>query len=474
MRARLSPADLAIGAGGCVATLLAAYLAVTAGAQISVGLAASIALFLGTVATFMVYPHVAVSGTIILFALVPLLKVFVAPEIGVVKDAVVVAAVVAATVVFVFERRIVDRWVLILVAILLGLYVINVGSGHDTAWAQGVRLTSEPLLLLLVGMILPDPRRTFRWALATLIGAACVVAFYGIVQQLVGKWTLVDWGYSFDAQVRSLGGGQLRSFGTLDDPFAYAAFLLFGLAAVMFRLRRGPVAWGAGTLILFGLVFSFSRTAALIVIAFAGLVMWRRGHAVTALLAVVAITFASALLLINAQGTESNTVSVANGSQNATAASANVVLNGRISAWTAALGEDPGEWLMGRGVGEVGTAAARSSYTLAPAEATSTTDAQAVDSGYLATIADVGFIGLGLLLALFTRLTMSALAAARRGLDEGWFALAIMAALLIDALTRASFTGFPTAFLGLLLLGIAISAASDQEREPASSSRRSS
>ena len=98
----------------------------------------------------------------------------------------------------------IDRRPLILVAILLGLYVINVGSGHGVAWAQGVRLTGEPLVLLLVGLILPEPRRTFRWALGALIGTACLVAGYGIVQQIVGKYTLVDWGYSFEDQVRSL------------------------------------------------------------------------------------------------------------------------------------------------------------------------------------------------------------------------------------------------------------------------------
>jgi hypothetical protein len=463
MRVRPTPADLVIGVGGCVVTLLAAYLAATAGAEISVGLAASIALFLGTVAAFMIYPHIAISGTIVLFALVPLLKVFVAPEIGAVKDAVVIAAAVAAVAIFLFERRRIDRWVGILVAILLGLYVINVGSGHGTAWAQGVRLTSEPLILLLVGMVLPEPQRTFRWALTTLIATACLVAAYGIVQQIVGKWTLVfSWGYSFEQQVRSLGNGQLRSFGTLDDPFAYAASLLFGLAGVMFHLRRGPIAWGAGLLITAGLVVSFSRTAALIFVGFAGLVMWRRGLAFTAMLAVVAVTLVSALLLINAQGTQSSTIAVPG--QHGTAASANVVLNGRISAWAAALGDQPAEWLMGRGVGEVGTAAARSNYTLAPAEGTSSTTGQeAVDSGYLATIADVGFVGLGVILALFARLIASGLGAAKRGLDEGWFGLALMATLLIDALTRASFTGFPTAFLGLLLVGVSIASAAGQE-----------
>ena len=219
-------------------------------------------------------------------------------------------------------------------------------------------------------------------------------------------------------------------------------------------------------MIVAGLVVSFSRTAVVIAIAFGGLAMWRRGFALTAMLAVAAVTLVSALALVNAQGTQSSTIPVPG--QGATAASANVVLNGRISAWQAALGDQPVDWLMGRGVGEVGTAAARSNYTLAPGESTSPNGQEAVDSGYLATIADVGFIGLGVLLALFVRLALSALSAARRGLDEGWFGLALMATLLIDALTRASFTGFPTAFLGLLLLGVAIASASEQEPVTAS------
>ncbi len=271
MRARAGPADLWIALGGGTATLFAAFLAVDSGAQVGVGLAAGVALFIAAVAAFVVYPHVSIAATILLFALVPMLKVLVLPEIGPIKDAVVLAAAAAAIVVFVFERPHVDRWLLIPVALLLGFYVINVGSGHGIAWAQGVRLIGEPLLLLLVGLILPEPRRSFRWALGALIVTACLVAGYGIYQQIVGKWTLVDWGYSFDSQVRSLDNGWLRSFGTMDDPFAYAAFLLYGLAAVCFWLRRGPLAWGAGTLIMVGLFFSYSRTAALILIAFLGL-----------------------------------------------------------------------------------------------------------------------------------------------------------------------------------------------------------
>ncbi len=424
-----------------------------------VGLPPAVALFIGAVAAFVLYPHVSIAATVVLFALVPMLKVLVLAEVGVVKDAVVVAAVVAATIVFVFDRPRIDRRPLILVAILLGLYVINVGSGHGVAWGQGVRLIGEPLLLLLVGLILPEPRRTFRWALGALIGTACLVAGYGIVQQIVGKYTLVDWGYSFEDQVRSLPSGQLRSFGTFDDPFAYAAFLLYGLGAVCFWLRRGPLAWGAGALILVGILFSFSRTAALILVAFIGLALWRRRLPVTATMVVVAIVLTAALILVNAGGTQSKTVTVAGNPDNSF--SANVILNGRISAWSAALGDDPTDWVLGRGVGEVGTAAERSTYTVTRSSDTDERE-QAVDSGYLATIADVGFVGLGVLLALFAQLAASAIRAARRGLDEGWVGLALLATLLLDALTRASFTGFPTAFLGLLLVGVAIASVDDE------------
>jgi hypothetical protein len=50
-------------------------------------------------------------------------------------------------------------------------------------------------------------------------------------------------------------------------------------------------------------------------------------------------------------------------------------------------------------------------------------------------------------------------------------ALAFLAALLLDALTRASFTGFPTAFLGLLVIGIALASARvEGESEPPTTS----
>ena len=460
-----------IAAVAAAATLLAAWLGVVYGPRIS--LTAVLGVFaVGLIfVAFVSKPHLGVAGLVVLFALVPALKVFVSPLLGATKDVATAAAVCGAVIVGLFDRPKVDRRIVVLVGMLLALYVINAGGGHGLAWLQGVRLVSEPLLLLLVGLVLPDPRRNLRYAVGALIIAACFEAAYGVLQQLVGAATLVSWGYEYGTQVRTV-GAFMRSFGTSDDPFTYAAFLLFGLAAVLFTRRRGGWTTAAFVVITLGLFASLVRTAVLIVAAFVGLMIGRRGDTVTAALLVAATTLAGlALLITQATGTETRTfqVSTPTGTERTTRPGvADLVLNGRVSAWSAALGDQPHEWFFGRGVGEVGTAADRAGVGFAPVEASGRVKAGlAVDSGYLAAIADVGILGLGVLLALLGRLVALALAAARRGLPAGWLALAVILALLIDATTRASFTGFPTAFVAMLLIGLALAAA----REELSSAR---
>lgn len=471
LRPRLAGPDLVLAAGCAALTVLGAYASVRMGAQIGLGVLVGVLFFGGTIAAFLMVPHLAIAGTIVLFALIPAMKVFVGDWVGAVKDLVTVAAVISGIVLVVSGRGQPDRLTVGLVGLLLGLYVINVGGGHGIAWAQGLRLVAEPLLLLLVGLTLPNPRRTLRWAMGALIAAACIAAAYGILQQAVGgQWTLVGWGYSFDKQLRTI-NGNLRSFGTFDDPFAYAAFLLFGIAALMFWLRRGAFAWAAGGLMLIGLAFSYVRTAALVLAAFVGLLLARRGHLPSGALAMGATAIVGLFVIGSAGGTETKTYTITtrHGTVTQNAQSGNLVLNGRVSAWEAALGKDPREWVFGRGVGKVGTGAARASYTIAAPTTGPNNGAatQAVDSGYLATIADVGIVGLLVLLTLFARLFLLSGRAAAKDLGAGWVALALLVCLLLDALTRASFTGFPTAFLGLLLVGIALAAAREAgESEP--------
>jgi O-antigen ligase len=345
-------------------------------------------------------------------------------------------------------RGLLDRWVLAIVALLLVLYVIDAGGGHGVAWAQGVRLTAEPLVLLIAGLTLAADERVLRWALASLIATACVVAGYGLVQQAVGPWTLAGWGYSFSDQLRSY-NGHLRSFSTLDDPFAYAALLLFGLAAVFFSMRRGLLATVVAALLVGGLAASFVRTATLVVVALAGLWLARRKLSSAAVFATAAGVVAIAvLLLVGAGATQTRTY---------TSATSNLTLNGRVTAWKVALGP-PSEWPFGRGVGRVGTAAYRASFALSPRAQAVPQGAQSVDSGYLATVADVGLVGATVLLALFARLIVLAWRRTRLGEPAGWLALALITVMMLDALTRSSFTGFPTAFVGLFILGAALAA----------------
>jgi hypothetical protein len=464
--ARAVPAapDLVLPFAGALLTVFAAFAAASVGPPLVLLALASLLAFSAAVLGFVAAPHVAVAVTIPLFAALPTLKVVLVPWIGPLKDGVVVAAVVAALIVTV--RRSVTRaphtadgWVVLAVGLLMTLYLFNLGGGlnassYDLAWLQGVRLTYEPLLLLLVGLTLDTPRRTFRWAACSMVATASAVALYGVVQQLVGDVRLVTLGYEYDVQVRFF-EGQLRSFGSLDDPFTYAAFLLFGLGVVFSWRRAHPAIVAAAFVIAAGLTVAYVRTAAIVAAALLGvwLASRRRVGAAVALLLSAAVV--SVIILFTTEGaTQARTVVGRPGY---------VTLNGRTEAWNVAVGDDPIEVLFGQGVGEIGTAAARARYSLTrSADEADERSLEAVDSGYFATVSDVGFIGLAVLLLLYGRLFALAVIAARRGLYQGWVAASLLVVLALDATTRDSFAGFPTAFVGLLLVGNVLAATREQ------------
>src|SRR5436190_2710381 len=229
--------DFAFYGGAAFATAAAAYAAVALGAHLALEVVLVLVLFAACLLGFLFAPHVVVAVMIPVFAFIPAAKLFVTPQVGPVKDLVTVAAASATVAVLVLrpvrERVRLDGGVLVTVALLLALYAVNAGGGHDNAWVQGMRLTAEPLVLLIAGLTLGGKERVLRWALTSLIATACVVACYGLVQQAVGPWRLVGWGYSFADELRTY-NGHLRSFSTLDNPFTYAAFLVIALAAVFF------------------------------------------------------------------------------------------------------------------------------------------------------------------------------------------------------------------------------------------------
>lgn len=414
------------------------------------------AAFAGLVAAFLAVPHVAVAFTVVYFALLPTLQVFVALPTGT-KELVTVAALLAAAILFVRRRSVrapgrLDGWLTVLFALLFGLYAVNIGggltgeTGHDDAWFHGIRLFWAPLCLFIAGASLRNPRRTLHWGLVALVAVGVINSLYGLLQQAIGVQGLMDYGYRYGSQVREI-SGSLRSFGTVDEPFAYAGLLLLALAAVFLWFRRSWWTTLAFGVIALGLLVSYVRTAALIVVALAGVAAARRGHGRYAVLlilaasAIAAATFASA-----SQKTADRAVQV-----NPTTY---LTLNGRTNIWKSTL-DSPADWLFGRGVGATGTASQRATRTLGGEGYTGSSGGTVVDSSYFAIIADVGVVGLAVLLVLFALVLERARTPARRGDRAAWLATGLLTVTLLDGLTRESFVGFPTAYIAMLLTGVA-------------------
>jgi O-antigen ligase len=465
---------LAVNRGDAAHFLLGAFLllltlaaSTRVGEVLSVTLLVALAVFGLVVVAFVALPHVALATMIPLFVFLPMVKALYVPWIGPLKDVVTLAALAAAGVTVLQAarggRRIPgDVWIVALCAFLLGLYALNVGGGLERTWgwAHGVRLFALPLSLLLVGMTLKHPRRTLRWAMTSVVATAVVVALVGIAQQLAGPSRLVEMGWLWNVNIRTI-GGFLRSFGTLDEPFAYAAVLVFGLVGTLMWAPRRPLTFAAAGVIVVGLSLSVVRSAGLIALGLLALLLARHGKTVSAVFLLAVVLVASATFILSEDATERRVV------QGGPALF--YTLNGRTTAWKAVF-EDAEEIPMGRGVGEVGTAANRASFSVTRTrqEALEGGRALVVDSGYFAVVADIGIVGLAGLFILIARLGLLAQQAVKRGRPEGWVALGLIASLVLDAVTRESFTAFPTAYLGMLLIGLALAAANDRpEDDPA-------
>lgn len=458
--------DAALLAIGGFLTAMLAAASVSMGPAAPIGGLVGLFLFVLIVVAFVAVPHLAVAGLIPLFALLPLIKSLWLPNAGPIKEVVAVAAIAAIALLTIERHRVgsrapIDTLVAGCILALFALYLVNIGGGfsgsaYGAAWLHGVRLMAEPLLLLLVGYSVDGPRLVFKWAMGSLVATSVVVAVYGIIQQIIGPSGLVALGYAWDVQIQVI-GDRLRSFGTLDDPFLYAAFLSFGLAGALFWLRRGPLALLAGTVIGVGLACGLVRTSALIVVALIGIWLVAQRRTAPAIFVLSAAIIGSVVIfLTSSQATESRTVQAGN---------TYLTLNGRTDAWRVALG-GPIDWPFGLGVGNVGTAAERATFELSrTAEEARDSKVESVDSGYFATIADVGFIGLGILLVLLGRLFMLARTYAQLGFASGWVAMGILTVLILDALTRSSFQGFPTAFVAMLIVGVALASGAVERAE---------
>jgi hypothetical protein len=472
-RLALGRSDLVTAASGLLLTAVLVAGVEHEGTKRSFLVMFGLAAFAAAVVGFMRRPHVLVALTVVYFAVLPTLKVFVTPLLGGTKDLLSLAALSAAVIVYLERRhvpheRLIDRGLLLPIVLILGLYVVNLGgaltgdTGHGIAWFHGVRLFAEPLCLFVVGATLPDSGRTLRWGIRALLGACAFSALYGILQQAVGFHRLLTLGYTYGEEVRTFSGGHLRSFGTLDEPFAYAGLLLLGLAVLLLWTRWKPSIWLVFGLLGVGILVSYVRTAALIAAALLAVALARRGHGRYAVILMLgAVAAAVAVFVLASEKTATRSVPI-----NSTTY---LTLNGRTNIWASTL-HSPADWIFGRGVGATGTASRRATLALSGSSTTKPSGGTVVDSSYFAVIADVGIAGLGLLAIFFIGTFSSAVDAARRGSRAAWLGIGLLTVTLLDALTRESFTGFPTAYLAMLLLGLAYAVWRNEgraEREPA-------
>jgi hypothetical protein len=220
------------------------------------------------------------------------------------------------------------------------------------------------------------------------------------------------------------------------------------LAAVLFGMKPGPLKLACISVISLGIVFSYVRTAAVIGVALIAMMMIRAGRTTIAIL-LFGVSFAAALVLLFAVAGASQTRSVRAGP------GLYLTLNGRTKVWSTLFAK-PSAVPFGFGVGKIGTAAERARYGLTRKTDQPKAAYTAVDSAYFATVADVGLVGFAIFLALLSRLMVLAIAATKVPGSRKWLALGWMIAILIDAVTRESFTGFPTAFIGMLVVGLAL------------------
>jgi len=446
-------ADLLTAASGLVFTLLAVLAAGQNGAAPTLALLLGLILFGAFVAGFAFTPHVFVPLAIVYFASLSTLEVFSGAELGASKDVITIAAVIA-TVGLLLRRGAtrLDLGTMLLLGLILSLYVVNLGgalsgeTGHGAPWFHGVRLFAEPIFLFIFGTSVRNPHKTLVWSVWALVGVCVVNALYGLLQQVLGIGGLFSLGYQYGVEVRQI-SGHLRSFGTVAEPFSYAGLLLLGLCVLLLWARANLLVTLAIAFLGIGLLASYVRTAALISIAILGLAAARRGHGRYALPLMLA-AFAGAAALFASASQEHATRSVQLNS------TTYLTLNGRTNIWKYTL-NSPSDWLLGRGVGATGTASQRATRALASRNVGRAKGGSVVDSSYFVVIADIGLIGLGLLLAFFGKILVKARAAVRAGERSGWLAIGLLAVTALDALTRESFTGFPTAYIAMLLVGVA-------------------
>jgi O-antigen ligase len=316
-------------------------------------------------------------------------------------------------------------------------------------------------LLVVVVLWLAPFTPSDRDRLVTIVMAVGTLnAVYGVVQQFLGTDRLINLGYQYGLEIRST-GDMLRSFGTFNQPFGYALFLmltiLIGLAVALAdpRRRRSQVFFWLLPFLLVGMIVSVVRASYLGLVlgmVFMGVLRYRK--ALAALGAVLLAVVPAALLLLP-RGTLSTVLS---GDSLATRA------DGWGVTW-ALIVQHP----LGAGLGSAGSAAQKivtDALQLPDTLASRIDGATAYSLGlpyqpdnyYIKLLVELGPIGLWLFVMFLAAALLSTTKVAQFALTDADSALAVGVGAVLVAAAAASFVStyleiFPMDFYTWLLLG---------------------
>ena len=426
---------------------------------------AGLAVGAGVVWGLVARPWLAPWAIIFLFGTTAELRLRVSGTLGVAKDALVLLLVVVAVVVVMQGRaslpaRLPPLPAGLSLAVLVGLYLADLGGDHGGGWIFGTRLLLEPLLLLFVALMTPRSRAALRHlvlAMCVFLPAQAVLAW---IQQAVGADALVyTWGYAFGSQVRLTSGGGLRSPGSFEESFSLAAFAVLGacVALTVASRRQAILLW-----VSVGAVLAATqvRTAVLQLAVLALLFLVRKGRILAASVGVVGAASGAVL----AAGVFLVSATVPGGPVRPLL----FTLNGRLDAWAVAY-QGPSTLLRGNGVGALGAGSTRAEAGLVSevpqydptAESTPlyAGDPSFIDSSWGQVLSDVGLPGVIALLVFVVAYVRWMSGPARRGDDAAWLALAVLAVSVVDWISRTTLGSYPTGFTTFYLLGLATAAA---------------
>lgn len=466
---------IAVWIGGVAATVLVAA---------TLTLQPKFLLYAGAVALGIVLvwsvvraPHVAAAVLLVFVQLQAALKFYVSASFGPAKDALTLLLIVIAVAPVLLTRRgwlRVPDWPLLLAVLgVIVVYIIDPAGGHGAGWSPTVRLVVESLGLFLVGWLARDPARTWRWTWRALVGCGVAEALLGVAQQFIGVDRLVTvFGLAYGSQVRATSSGQLRSFGTFDDPFNYGAITTLALVVAAVCVQRLWLRWTILSVLTVGVIVSVDRTMlVLLPVLFLLWLIWAARRVLAGLLMATGVTLGGLVLSMPSPPPPPHVVLADTPPGNFL-----LTLNGRTQTWSQIV-RGPQDLLFGRGVGVLGNGLARSQeegvadqnrYIEGQAVPAATNNQlTSLDNSYLQVLADAGLLALALVVLFFARIRAILLARVPvRALSAPAAAgLGVLLVTVVDGLTRTSLTAFPFGFVALLTLGSAVAAADHARQE---------